>query len=435
MSTKTISCFLLILCSVLLVQVKSQICHGVAQYAKCSPNTGCGCLHIPGAINVGICSYEFLVECSELVKCDHNNLCYEPDHRCFHHPRCQSSPVCYPVPTYNRQLCPPITMTNITTTAPVPTTTTTRAQQLGNIPANATWAQNAVTIAGGNGYGGATNQLSVPHGLFVDDDQTVVIAEWANHRIVQWKKSDTTNGQVVAGGKDAGNGLHQLDRPTDVLIDKETNSLTICDYGNRRVVRWSRRSGTTQGEILIDNIQCYGLAMDEQRYLYVSDWEKDEVRRYQLGEKNSTLVAGGNGKGDELNQLNWPKYLFVDRQQTVYVSDYNNHRVMKWNKGANEGIVIIGGQGQGNALTQLYYPNDLVIDTLGTLYVADSWNHRVMRCTQGDKQKQGAVIVGGNGQGAGANQFNFPFGLSFDRHGNLYVADRDNNRVQRFSIE
>ncbi|CAF3308487.1 unnamed protein product, partial [Rotaria socialis] len=304
-----------------------------------------------------------------------------------------------------------------------------------NIPANATWAQNAVTIAGGNGYGGATNQLSVPHGLFVDDDQTVVIAEWANHRIVQWKKSDTTNGQVVAGGKDAGNGLHQLDRPTDVLIDKETNSLTICDYGNRRVVRWSRRSGTTQGEILIDNIQCYGLAMDEQRYLYVSDWEKDEVRRYQLGEKNSTLVAGGNGKGDELNQLNWPKYLFVDRQQTVYVSDYNNHRVMKWNKGANEGIVIIGGQGQGNALTQLYYPNDLVIDTLGTLYVADSWNHRVMRCTQGDKQKQGAVIVGGNGQGAGANQFNFPFGLSFDRHGNLYVADRDNNRVQRFSIE
>ncbi|CAM4921239.1 unnamed protein product [Rotaria socialis] len=138
MSTKVISCFLLILCSVLLGEVKSQICHGIAQYAKCSPNTDCGCLHIPGAINVGICSYEFLVECSELVKCDHNNLCYEPDHRCVHHPRCQSSPVCYPVPSYNRQLCPPSTMTNITTTTTVPTTTTTRAQQLVNIPANVT---------------------------------------------------------------------------------------------------------------------------------------------------------------------------------------------------------------------------------------------------------------------------------------------------------
>ncbi|CAF4835448.1 unnamed protein product, partial [Rotaria socialis] len=110
---------------------------------------------------------------------------------------------------------------------------------------------------------------------------------------------DITNGQVVAGGKGAGNGLHQLNNPTDVLIDKETDSLIICDWQNGRVVRWSRRSGTTQGEILIDNITCWGLAMDEQRYLYVSDTEKHEVRRYQLGEKNGTLVASGNGQGDE----------------------------------------------------------------------------------------------------------------------------------------
>ncbi|CAF5056151.1 unnamed protein product, partial [Rotaria socialis] len=93
-----------------------------------------------------------------------------------------------------------------------------------------------------------------------------------------------------------GIGLNQLQYPTDVLIDKETDSLIICDAGNRRVVRWSRRSGTTQGEILIDNIYCFGLAMDDQRNLYVSDVAKHEVRRYQLGEKNYTLVAGGNGK-------------------------------------------------------------------------------------------------------------------------------------------
>ncbi|CAM4920831.1 unnamed protein product [Rotaria socialis] len=193
-----------------------------------------------------------------------------------------------------------------------------------NIPANVTWKQNGVTIAGGHGEGGATNQLYCPGGLFVDDDQTVVIADYYNHRIMQWKNGDTTNGQVVAGGKCKGNGLHQLDRPIDVLIDKETDSLIICDKENRRVVQWSRRSGTTQSEILIDNINCYGLAMDEQRYLYVSDVGKHEVRRYQLGEKNGTLVAGGNGKGDGLNQLNLPTYLVVDRQQNVYVSD-NTH--------------------------------------------------------------------------------------------------------------
>ncbi|CAF5055297.1 unnamed protein product, partial [Rotaria socialis] len=99
-----------------------------------------------------------------------------------------------------------------------------------------------------------------------------------------------------------------------------------------------RRSGTTQGEILIDTIDCWGLAMDEQRYLYVSDIGKHEVRLYQLGEKDGTLVAGGNDKGDGLNELNVPRYLFVDRQQNVYVSDNDNHRVMKWNKGAKEGV-------------------------------------------------------------------------------------------------
>ncbi|CAF3429222.1 unnamed protein product [Rotaria socialis] len=305
---------------------------------------------------------------------------------------------------------------------------------LVSIPANAKWKQNGVTIAGGNGYGGATNQLCWPRGLFVDDDQTVVITDRMNHRIMQWKNGDTTNGQVVAGGKGEGNGLHQLNSPTDVLIDKETDSLIICDRGNRRVVRWSRRSGTAKGEILIGNIKCFGLAMDDQRNLYVSDEKKHEVRRYQLGEKNYTLVAGGNGKGDGLNQLNEPTYLFVDRQQTVYVSDHNNHRVMKWNKSAKEGIVVAGGQGYGNALTQLYYPNGIFVDMWGTLYVADQGNHRVMRWTQGDK-KQGTLIVGGNGEGKGANQLSVPIGLSFDRHGNLYVVDHWNHRVQRFSIE
>ncbi|CAM4839237.1 unnamed protein product [Rotaria magnacalcarata] len=304
---------------------------------------------------------------------------------------------------------------------------------LVNIPANAKWAQNGVTVAGGHGQGGANSRLFWPHGLFVDDAQTVVIADCWNHRIMQWEKGDTMNGQVVAGGNGLGNGFNQLNGVTDVLIDKETDSLIICDLGNYRVVRWSRRSGTTQGEILIDSINCWGLAMDEQRYLYVSDWKKHEVRRYQLGEKNGTLVAGGNGRGNGLNQLNMPKYLFVDRDHSVYVSDNYNHRVMKWVEDATEGIVVAGEQGRGSALTQLDSPNGIFVDTLGTLYVADCYNHRVMRWTQGTKQ--GTVIVGGNGEGAGANQFNIPIGLSFDRHGNLYVVDMGNNRVQRFSIE
>ncbi|CAF3370384.1 unnamed protein product [Rotaria socialis] len=290
-----------------------------------------------------------------------------------------------------------------------------------------------VTIAGGNGLGNANNQLYEPYGLFVDDNQTVFIADYENHRIMQWKEANTTNGQVAAGANGQGNQLDQLNSPTDVLIDKETDSLIICDWRNRRVVRWSRRSGPTQGEILIDNIDCEGLAMDDQRYLYIADPEKHEVRRYESGDVNGTLVAGGNGLGNGTSHLNGVTYLFVDRQQNVYVSDNCNHRVMKWSKDAKEGIVVAGGQGEGSALTQLNYPNGLFVDMFGTLYVADTWNHRVMRWTQG--AQQGTVIVGGNGHGAGANQFSYPTGLSFDRHGNVYVADESNHRVQRFSLQ
>ncbi|CAF1389530.1 unnamed protein product, partial [Rotaria sordida] len=121
-----------------------------------------------------------------------------------------------------------------------------------NIPVDATWQPKGTTVAGGMGEGNDSNQLNHPLGLFIDDDdQMIVIADSDNHRIVQWKIGDT-KGQVVAGGKGKGNRLNQLNGPTDVLIDKETNSFIICDYGNRRVVRWSHRSGTTQGEILIE---------------------------------------------------------------------------------------------------------------------------------------------------------------------------------------
>ncbi|CAF4650107.1 unnamed protein product [Rotaria sp. Silwood1] len=303
---------------------------------------------------------------------------------------------------------------------------------ISNIPVNARWTQNGVTVAGGFGYGNAIHQLDCPSGLFIDDDQRIIIADCGNHRIIQWRIGNA-NGQVIAGGCGSGNRLDQLHGPTDVLIDKETNSLIICDRENRRVVRWSRRGGITQEDILLDKIDGYGIAMDDRRYLYISDTRDDEVRRYKIGEKHGTVVAGGHGKGDGLNQLNWPTYIFVDRQQAVYVSDQNNHRVMKWNKGAREGIVVAGGQGKGNALKQLWHPEGLFVDTLDTVYVGDSLNHRVICWPRG--AKHGTVIVGGNGCGERANQFNCVGSLSFDRYGHLYVVDYHNNRVQRFSIE
>ncbi|CAF3825424.1 unnamed protein product [Rotaria sp. Silwood1] len=299
-----------------------------------------------------------------------------------------------------------------------------------NIPLNTRWALNGVTIVGGHGLGNTINQLESPRGLFVADDQTVVIADSYNNRIIQWKLGDA-DPRVVVGNRDEKHRLDQLYGPTDVLIDKNTDSLIVCDNGNQRVLRWCHQSKTTQGEILLNNIHCWGLAMDDQRYLYISDTDKHEVRRYGIEDKDGTVVAGGHGKGDDLNQLNSPTYIFVDRQQAVYVSDWKNHRVMKWDKDATEGTVVAGGHGQGKTLKQLSSPTGLFVDMLNTIYVADGGNHRVIRWPKG--AIRGTIIVSENGCGKGANQLWNPMGLSFDRHGNLYVVDWGNHRVQRFS--
>ncbi|CAF4470278.1 unnamed protein product [Rotaria sp. Silwood2] len=256
------------------------------------------------------------------------------------------------------------------------------------------------------------------------------VADTWNHRIVEWKWG-ATSGQVVAGGNGQGSGAHQLYNPRDVIVDKERDSLIICDRSNRRVVRWSRRNGTS-GETIISNIDCVDLTMDENGSLYVTDNGKDEVRRYRRGESQGTVVAGGNGSGNRLDQLSRPHYVFVDRDHSVYVSEWRNHRVMKWVEGAKQGIVVAGGQGQGNGLTQLSCPQGVVVDQLGTVYVADQVNDRIMRWPKGSTQ--GSVIVGGNGRGGQSNQLNEPIGLSFDRHGNLYVVDCGNHRVQKFNM-
>ncbi len=300
-----------------------------------------------------------------------------------------------------------------------------------DIHPNAKWQQNGLTVAAGNGQGNGINQLSNPMGLYVDDNQTVYVSDISNHRIVEWT-SGATSGRVVAGGNGPGDEAHQLCIPRDVIVDKEKSSLIICDYLNRRVVRWPRRNGT-RGETIISNIDCVGLTMDENGSLYVTDVEKAEVRRYQRGESQGTVVAGGNGNGNRLDQLFYPDKLFVDLDHSVYVSDYGNHRVMKWMDGEQQGIVVAGVQGEGAGLTQLSNPYGVVVDQLGTVYVAEGGNHRITRWPE--ETTQGSIIVGGNGGGGQSNQLSVPIGLSFDRHGNLYVAEFGNHRVQKFNID
>ncbi|CAF1380190.1 unnamed protein product, partial [Adineta steineri] len=268
-----------------------------------------------------------------------------------------------------------------------------------------------------------------PRGIFIDQKKNIFIADVENHRIVEWKYN-AKEGQIIAGGNDKGNRMDQLSYPQAVIIDQQNHSIIIADLSNRRVIQWLNQNQ----QILIDNIACDGLAIDKDGFIYVSDYKKNEVRRWKMGEyKNQGIVvAGGNGQGNQLNQLYDPTYLFVDKDQSIYVTDWDNYRVMKWIKDAKEGKIVAGGNGQGKNLNQLSDPAGVIVDDLGQIYVADSGNDRIMRWCEG--KEEGEIVVGGNGEGIRSNQLYSPRGLSFDDEGNLYVVDRGNHRVQKFEI-
>ncbi|CAF1315679.1 unnamed protein product [Rotaria sordida] len=418
----------------------------MSQYDWCSSNTACAYFHIDGVADHGICGFED-IPCSELTSCESkNNRCYEFEHICVHHPRCHNLPVCYPVSMISQQICPPVTTPNVTITTAMPISTITIAKDTNQefacfipvplrtsatfIPSNATWIQNGISVARGNGRGTEINQFAYPLGIYVDDVQTVYVADQYNDRIVEWKYG-ATSGKVVAGGNEGGNETHQLNKPYDVIVDKVRDSLIICDHGNRRVVRWPRQNGK-YGETIISNISCFGLTMDQNGFLYVVDTEQHGVRRYETGDNEGTIVAGGNGKGNYLDQLSNPSHVFVDQYHSVYVSDYSNLRVTKWEEGAKQGILAAGSQDEGSTLMQVFYPEGVVVDQSGTVYVSDRMFNRIIRWQKG--ATEGSIVAGGNGEEKQANKFDEPMGLSFDRQGNLYASDWRNHRVQKFNI-
>ncbi|CAF1562458.1 unnamed protein product, partial [Adineta steineri] len=291
------------------------------------------------------------------------------------------------------------------------------------------WKQNAITVAGGNGQGQKLNQLNGPTGIFIDENKNVFVADDCNDRIVEWKYN-AKQGQIIAGGHGKGSRLYQLNCPTDVIVDQQNNAIIIADFQNKRVIQ---RLNQYQ-QVLIDNIDCAGLAMDKHGFLYISNYKRNEVRRWKMGEYNNegVVVAGGNGQGNQLNQFNCPTFIIVDEDQSVYISDSFNHRVMKWRKDAKGGIIMAGGNGMGRNLNQLYYPQRVIVDHWGQMYVADWGNSRVIRWCE--EKEEGEIVVGVSGQGDQPNQLNCPFGLSFDDEGNLYVADWGNARIQKFEI-
>ncbi|CAF1467869.1 unnamed protein product [Adineta ricciae] len=282
--------------------------------------------------------------------------------------------------------------------------------------------EEGIVVAGSIEYGKGLHQLDDPQGIFVTKNTSLFVADYGNWRVVEWKYKSNTS-EIVAHDSESSSSLH----PSNVILDEEDQSIIIADLMTKQV---TRRSSQNQ-QILVSNIYCWGLAIDKNRSLYFSDVNENIVLKLKKDDNYTTIIAGGNGLGKNMNQLNLPTYLFVDENYSLYISDTNNHRIMKWKKDSKKGIIVAGGNGPGNSLHQLISPKGIIVDNLGYIYISDERNNRIMRWYEGDRQ--GLIIVGNKVQQIKeTNQLSFPQGLTFDVQGNLYVADSGNNRIVKF---
>ena len=297
--------------------------------------------------------------------------------------------------------------------------------QNDGICASATWNRNGITVAGGRGLGSALKQLNYPNGVFVDDEGTVYVADTNNRRVIKWTPGSTSGEVVVNGDASSSNGK-PLGQITKAIVDKQ-GTIYVCDRDNRRVLRYPKNE--KNAETIMNNVSCWGLAMGNERSLYVSDLEDHSVLTWP----GNQVVAGGNGKGNALNQLYYPYQIFVDDGETLYIADRGNNRLVQWSAGAREGVLAIQSTGFGNGADQLYKPMSVTVDKMGSVYEVEYINQRVMRWFKG--AKSGNVIIGGPGYGSGAAELNFPRDLAFDQQGNLYVADTNNHRIQMYAID
>ncbi|MER0443496.1 RICIN domain-containing protein [Streptomyces sp. Edi4] len=195
----------------------------------------------------------------------------------------------------------------------------------------------------------------------------------------------------------------------------------------------------------------YGVVVDSIGTVYFSDSDNHRVRRITSDGKISTFAgsgaAGFDGDGGSAvsARLNSPHGVAVDGAGNVYVADADNNRVRrvtvdgKISTFAGSGAAGFDGDGGPAVSARLNSPHGVAVDGAGNVYVADADNNRVRRVTVDGKIStfagSGAAGFDGDGGPAVSARLNSPHGVAVDGAGNVYVADADNNRVRKVTVD
>ena len=174
-------------------------------------------------------------------------------------------------------------------------------------------------------------------GLFIDINHHLYCSMLNHHQVVKKWLNDTTNTTtIVAGTGIQGNGSDMLLRPHGIFVDINLD-LYVADRGNHRVQRF--RSGEQNGTTVVGNGSLRatitlkgpsGVILDGDNYLFIVD--RSNHRIVGSDQHGFRCIVGCSGGGSLSNQLQLLTIMSFDSYGNIYVVDEFNNRIQKFNK-------------------------------------------------------------------------------------------------------
>ncbi len=181
-------------------------------------------------------------------------------------------------------------------------------------------------------------------------------------------------------------------------------------------------------------VETVGAAADSQRRVYVFNRGAHPVIVFDA--QGRFLDAWGEGAFVR------PHGIWIDCEDRLYLTDDLDHTIRKYTR-TGELLMTLGIRGNASdtgvqnsdyrtiirAAGPFNQPTNLAIAPTGELYVSDGYgNARVHRFSA-----DGKLLTSWGAPGTGPGEFNLPHGICIDSTGRVFVADRENSRLQLFS--